>query len=150
MEQAQRGWEEQQKASNGTKAPAGEFPFHHPASADDVYLGGLQKTMEFQPDSRRHNPLCYVLSITCVREEHQQLVVRALAFVADVEEYDARTEARKLIEQLSQADVVITTFPVLQREHHYPPLEERMRVLRRPKRYIVPESPLISMRSAYR
>ena len=54
--------------------------------------------------------------------------------------------AQELAESFSKADVVITSFDVLQREVHYDSNHNRRRQLRHPKRYVVPDSPLLRIK----
>jgi SNF2 family DNA or RNA helicase len=62
--------------------------------------------------------------------------------------YDAEAEAAEAARALLGADVVLTTYAVLQAEVHLAPNHEggaAGRALRRPKRYRVPESPLLQI-----
>lgn len=56
------------------------------------------------------------------------------------------TEAAREVDRLRGAAVVLTTYDVLQREVHFSPNKERLASLRSEKRYVVPESPLLTLR----
>lgn len=58
------------------------------------------------------------------------------------------TEAAREVARLRGAAVVLTTYDVLQREVHFSPNKDRLASLRTEKRYVVPESPLLTLRSA--
>jgi hypothetical protein len=67
----------------------------------------------------------------------------------DAPAFDAEAEAAAAVTALLRADVVITTYSVLQAEVHLAPNHAdgvASRALRRPKRYRVPESPLLQVR----
>ena len=59
---------------------------------------------------------------------------------------DASTEAARETGRLSSASVVLTSYDVLQREVYFSPNVERLSSLRSEKRYMVPESPLLTIR----
>ena len=61
---------------------------------------------------------------------------------------DAHAEAAREVERLRSSSVVLTTYDVLQREVHFSPNLERLSSLRSEKRYLVPESPLLTLRCA--
>lgn len=79
-------------------------------------------------------------------ESLQRLVENGPA--AGQAEYDAEAEARAAVAELvaEGADVVLTTYAVLQQEVHYSAAGEDAPRLRHAKRYRVPDSPLISVR----
>ncbi|KAK9830399.1 hypothetical protein WJX72_011536 [[Myrmecia] bisecta] len=60
--------------------------------------------------------------------------------------YDMQEDARKAVAQLLEADVVLTTYWVLQQEVDFNPAVERLQSLRKPKKYQVPLSPLLHLR----
>ena len=60
--------------------------------------------------------------------------------------FDPQQEASDAVQQLLEADVVLTSYEVLRQEVHYSPEGARLHSLRRAKKYVVPESPLLSVR----
>ncbi len=60
--------------------------------------------------------------------------------------FDPQQEASDAVQQLQDADVVLTSYEVLRQEVHYSPEGARLHSLRRAKKYAVPESPLLSVR----
>ena len=62
--------------------------------------------------------------------------------------FDPQQEASDAVQQLLEADVVLTSYEVLRQEVHYSPEGARLHSLRRAKKYVVPESPLLSVRLA--
>ena len=61
--------------------------------------------------------------------------------------FDPQQEAADALQQLLGADVVLTSYEVLRQEVHYSPESASVHSLRRAKKYAVPESPLLSVRS---
>lgn len=61
--------------------------------------------------------------------------------------FDPQQEAADALHQLLGADVVLTSYEVLRQEVHYSPESASVHSLRRAKKYAVPESPLLSVRS---
>ncbi|KAL0039084.1 hypothetical protein WJX77_007371 [Trebouxia sp. C0004] len=59
--------------------------------------------------------------------------------------FDPQQEASDAVQQLQEADVVLTSYEVLRQEVHYSPEGARLHSLRRAKKYVVPESPLLSV-----
>ncbi|KAL0047258.1 hypothetical protein WJX82_010979 [Trebouxia sp. C0006] len=59
--------------------------------------------------------------------------------------FDPQQEASDAVQQLQDADVVLTSYEVLRQEVHYSPEGARLHSLRRAKKYAVPESPLLSV-----
>lgn len=60
--------------------------------------------------------------------------------------FDPQQEASDALQRLLGADVVLTSYEVLRQEVHYSPESAGMRSLRRAKKYVVPESPLLNVR----
>ena len=60
--------------------------------------------------------------------------------------FDPQQEASDALSYLLEADVVLTSYDVLRQEVHYSPHSDRLHSLRRAKKYVVPESPLLSVR----
>lgn len=61
--------------------------------------------------------------------------------------FDPQQEASDALQRLLGADVVLTSYEVLRQEVHYSPESASIHSLRRAKKYAVPESPLLSVRS---
>lgn len=61
--------------------------------------------------------------------------------------FDPQQEASDALQHLLGADVVLTSYEVLRQEVHYSPESASLHGLRRAKKYAVPESPLLSVRS---
>ena len=61
--------------------------------------------------------------------------------------FDPQQEASDALQHLLGADVVLTSYEVLRQEVHYSPESASLHGLRRAKKYTVPESPLLSIRS---
>ncbi|GLC48768.1 hypothetical protein PLESTB_000145900 [Pleodorina starrii] len=59
---------------------------------------------------------------------------------------DPQAEARAAVQELLDADVVLTTYSVLKEEVHYSPSNRVLSGLRHEKKYSVPESPLLQIR----
>ncbi len=74
--------------------------------------------------------------------ERYQLVAAGLADPS----YNAAQEAHDAMQRLLEADVVLTSYRVLQQEVHYSPNHSQERRLRHAKKYTVPESPLLAIR----
>lgn len=58
---------------------------------------------------------------------------------------DCVAQAAAAVAQLVAADVVLTTYSVLQQEVHYSPHSQVLRSLRHEKRYKIVESPLLQV-----
>lgn len=78
-------------------------------------------------------------------QDQWQKLVQVSAGEADPS-FDPQQEASDALKYLLEADVVLTSYDVLKQEVHYSPESERLHTLRRAKKYIVPESPLLSFR----
>ena len=60
--------------------------------------------------------------------------------------FDPQQEASDALQQLLDADVVLTSYDVLRQEVYYSPEGAKSHSLRHAKKYTVPESPLLSVR----
>ncbi|KAK9811031.1 hypothetical protein WJX73_007955 [Symbiochloris irregularis] len=127
-----------------------ELRTHAPGVSVAVYEGlKYYKDEDEQPSKKRkpRTPKGKEEKLKAGEDGWQKVAQVMSAGIANGEvNASGHTEAAWEVARLRSAAVVLTTYDVLQREVYFSPNKERLASLRSEKRYVVPESPLLTLR----